>query len=310
MQYYIGIDGGGTNTKCVLANGLLKVIVESNGRASNPLVVGFENSAKIIFRLVKKVCYKSLIKDEITLVAGIAGCGSKANSQKLKRLLLEKISASKFSFQNLEVVSDAQIALDGALNGKPGAIIIAGTGSILFGKDYSGKFFKIGGYGKLIGDEGSGYSIGTKGLNAVSKYFDGRGSKSKIADYFSNELGINNREEMIAKVYSGKFDIANVSQLVLKAADNGDETCRQIIDNEIKELLLHIKAFKKNVNGKKLTLSFAGSLLTNNNYYSQGLKRKVNAEFKNVRIIKAKNPPVTGAVILAKNLSPGKTKND
>jgi len=308
MKYYIGIDGGGTNTRCVLANQSLKTISESNGNASNPLVVGFENSAKNIFQLIKKVCSKSGVKDKITIVAGIAGCGSKTNSQKIKRLLLERIKASKISAADLEVVSDAQIALEGALNEKPGAIIIAGTGSILFGKDDAGKYYKIGGYGKLIGDEGGGYSIGTKGLNAVSKYFDGRCRKSKLVDIISKEYGINNREEMIAKVYSGKFDVANISKLVLKAAINGDLTCRRILNNEIKELLLHIKAFEKNINSKKLTLSFAGSLLTNNNYYSRGLKRKVNAEFKNVRIIKAKYPPVTGAVILAKNLFTGKNK--
>ena len=302
MNNFIGIDGGGTSTRCVLTNEYLEVIADAGGGASNPLIVGFDNSTDIIFRLIKNVCNKSGIKKNINIVAGIAGCGSKTNSNKLKQLLLERIHTSEISVNFIEVVNDAQIALEGALNGKPGTIIIAGTGSVLLGKDNSKKLYKIGGYGKLIGDEGSGYSIGLKGLKAVSKYFDGRGKKTKLVDYLASEYGIINRDEMITKVYSRCFDIADVSKHVLKAADKRDKVCMQIITKEIKELILHIKAFKKNIKEKKIVLSFAGSLLTNKNYYSRKLKREITGSFKNIKIIKAKYPPVIGAVILAKKL--------
>ena len=302
MHIYVGIDGGGTRTRCVLSNEHLDTIAVAEGNASNPLVVGFDNSADTIFRLIKNVCSKSGKKKNINIVAGIAGCGSKTNSDKLKDLLLKKLNLSRISVSNLEVVSDAQVALEGALDGKPGIILIAGTGSVLLGKDNSGKIYKIGGYGKLAGDEGSGYAIGLKGLQALSKFLDGRGKTTKLANYFTKEFGITNRDEFIAKVYSGSFDVAAVSKLVLKAADKGDEICQKILTHEIKELILHIKAFKKNEKGKKTVISFAGSLLTNKNYYSRELKNEIAWSFKNIKLIKPKYPPAMGAVILAKQL--------
>lgn len=299
-MFYIGIDGGGTKTKCVLADDNLKIISSAEGEASNPLVVGFDNSANVLIKLIKQVLSKKKSAKDIFIVAGIAGCGRKIHAKHLKVFLENELKKHGINFETLEIVSDAEIAFEGALGGKSGALLIAGTGSILFGKDKKRTFSRTGGYGKIIGDEGSGFSIGRKGLNAVAKYLDGRGVKTILTEYLMKEFGINNRDDLITAVYSKEFDIPNVTRFVLSSASKGDKVCRNILNEETNELILHIKAFQKGINEKEFILALSGSLLTNKNYYSQELKRKIAKQLKDIKIIRAKYPPEIGAVILAK----------
>jgi len=297
---FIGIDGGGTKTKCVLADDNLKIISSAEGKASNPLAVGFDNSTEVLTKLIKQVLSKKKSAKDISIVAGIAGCGREAHAQHLKVFLENELKKHGINFESLKIVSDAEIAFEGALGGKCGALLIAGTGSILLGKNNKGDFFRTGGYGKIIGDEGSGFSIGRKGLNAVAKYLDGRGEKTILAEYLMKEFGIKNKNDLITSVYSKDFDIACTAKFVINSAGKGDKVCRQILNEEIEELILHIKAFQKEINEKKYTLSLSGSLLTNKNFYSQEFKREIAKQLKGIKIKRAKYPPEIGAVILAK----------
>lgn len=297
---YIGIDGGGTKTKCIFTDVDLKIIATSEGEASNPLAVGFDNSANVLIKLIKQVLSKKKSVKTISIVAGIAGCGREAHAQHLKVFFENELKKHGINFESLKIVSDAEIAFEGALGGKSGALLIAGTGSILFGKDKNGKFFRTGGYGKIIGDEGSGFSIGRKGLNAVAKYLDGRGEKTILTEYLMKEFGINNRDDLITSVYSKEFDIPNTTRFVINSASKNDKVCRKILNEEIEELILHIKAFQKEINEKEFALALSGSLLTNKNIYSQDFKSKIAKQLKGVKIKRAKFPPEIGAVILAK----------
>ena len=299
MDYFIGLDGGGTKTKCVLTNNELKIIASQTGGATNPLTTGFDESAKVLVYLIKQVYKKIKSRSRVYICAGIAGCGRKSHANKLKNILKIRLRNSGIVFQNLEIVGDAETAIEGALCGKPGALLIAGTGSILVGKDIYGNFHIIGGYGKLIGDEGGGYSISRKGLNAVSKYYDDRGKESLLVKYLTEKFRINNRGELIAKVYSKSFSVSDVTPLVLLAAKNNDRICREILDGEINELVLHVKAMKQYFPSNNILISFAGSLLINKNYFSTELRRRL---VQNTKIVKAKYPPEIGAVIIAKKM--------
>lgn len=299
MTYFIGIDGGGTKTNCVLVDDKFNIIHSSQAGASNPFSVGFENSALVITKLIYKASKKVKNKNSLYVVAGIAGCGRKVHSEKLERLIKNELKKSGLSILNLKIISDAEAALEGALNGSEGALLIAGTGSILIGKDKFGKLTKIGGYGKIIGDEGGGHSIGIKALNHISKVFDGRSSTSILAENFKKKFKTKTRDELINKVYSGKINPANVATLVLNAAKLNDIYAQKILNDEVDELLKHITAFKKITASKRLTISFSGSLLTNKNYLSDRLKKKLGAQIK---ITKAKYTAEIGAVLIAEKI--------
>ena len=299
MDYFIGLDGGGTKTKCVLTGDDLKIIDSQIGSATNPLSVGFDESADVLANLLKQVYKKIKRNSKVYICAGVAGCGREFHAKKLTSKLKRKLNRLDLAFEDLSIVSDAEIALEGALSGKPGMLLIAGTGSILIGKDIYGNFYTVGGYGKLIGDEGGGYSIGRKGLNLVSKYYDGRGGESLLVKYLSEKFGINNRNELITKVYSNNLNISDVTPLVLHAAENNDNLCIKLLNEEISEIEAHVNSLIKKPAFKNSLLTFSGSLLTNQKYISTHLKNRLKEK---VKIVKAKYPPEIGAVIIAKKM--------
>jgi N-acetylglucosamine kinase-like BadF-type ATPase len=304
MSLFIGIDGGGSKTKCILLDEKLNVLSQSDGGPSNPLTVGYQDSAHLLFELIRKVSQKFGIEKISSITIGIAGGGREKNSNELRRTFIELCENKGVKINSLYVTSDAEVAIEGAFSGKVGAILIAGTGSIIFAKDKEGNFIRAGGYGKIFGDEGSGFSIGRKGLSAISKNFDGRGKKTILSDVISNEFVINNRDDLIAKVYNEKFDVAGFAPYLISAAEKGDLICRTILNGEIRDLLHHIKAVKKNMHETKMKLCLGGGLLSSDNYYSQELRKKIKKTFTDVKLTNADYPPEIGAALLAmKNFS-------
>lgn len=300
MKYYIGVDGGGTKTQCILADENLRIIKSAVGLASNPLVVGFKVSAQRLLSLIKKV--KGNKKVEFCVI-GIAGAGRKNHSGLLLKEI-KKVSASyNFVLPPLKILPDIEIALEGAFNSKPGAILIAGTGSVLYLKDSNNNIIRIGGYGRLIGDEGSGYSIGRKAIASISKSLDSRLPLTNLSKHFSKKYGIDDTNSLITLVNSNDFNIAELAKIVINLASKKDKECIQILDEEVSELILHIKALTKKIKTDKINLSFSGNLLSSSNYYSKKLQQELRKQFPEIRIVKFKYPPEIGAVLIAKKYS-------
>ncbi|MEW6195197.1 MAG: BadF/BadG/BcrA/BcrD ATPase family protein [Bacteroidota bacterium] len=297
MPYFIGIDGGGTKTRGILTDQNLKVIKTAETGAANPHIVGFEKSSETLFNLIKNLSGKL---SEIFIAAGISGAGRVGEAERLKKSIIAQTKKSKIKISGLEITSDALTALEGAFSGKPGMMLIAGTGSILIYKNNPGKILRVGGYGRLIGDEGSGYSIGRKGLAIVSKSFDKRIKKNILTNKILDKLKIFGRDEFIYKVNSPGFDIASIAPIVIQAAKQGDILSRKILNEEVNELINHIETAAKNFKSKKIPLCFYGGLILESNYYSNLLKRKIKSRFENILIQKAEYPPERGAVLLAK----------
>ena len=174
MKYIIGIDGGGTKTDCAAADLNGNILFETKGSSSNFLVEGTEKVSEKILNLIDK-CKGHLkfnYSDVEIIFIGTAGAGRRSEAIRLENSFINYSMCKGIEFKKFIVESDARIALEGAFTEKPGAILIAGTGSIMLGKNPEGKIFRVGGFGRQLGDEGSGYSLGRKGLNAVSKQFD------------------------------------------------------------------------------------------------------------------------------------------
>ncbi|VAX17346.1 N-acetylglucosamine kinase of eukaryotic type, partial [hydrothermal vent metagenome] len=206
---------------------------------------------------------------------------------------------SNLPIKKFVVESDARIALEGAFSGKPGSILIAGTGSIMFGKDSRGNIHRVGGFGRILGDEGSGFHIGRSGLTAVAKQFDGRGETTKLMTLLKEKFNIANSKELILAVYKNNFDIPTVAPLVIQAAEDGDLVCKKIIQTEVDELLLHIKSMKRLLNEEELKISLIGGTITTNNFYARLFKKKVN-NIDRVKISEPELEPAVGAALLAK----------
>lgn len=304
MKYLIGMDGGGTKTKCLLTDINLSPFYETTGGPSNFLVIGTETVSKTIFNLINECVTSAKINtDDISaIVLGTTGGGRRNDAEILEKQILKDAELKNIPIHKFRVESDARIALEGAFSGKAGSILIAGTGSIMFGKDESGEIHRVGGFGRFVGDEGSGYRIGRIGLNAVARDLDGRGKQTKITEYLAREFNISSSESLITEVYRNNFNIASVAPLVFEAAENGDKVSQKILENEADELLLHIIAMKVKLKVPLLKISLIGSLLTTANYFSYLFNEKVVRSFNDVQIKEAEHSPEFGAALLAKQL--------
>jgi len=302
MKNYIGIDGGGTKTRCIIADDNLKILHTIDGGPSNPLVTGFENAADCLFNLIATVIEKEKTDIEMirSIAIGLAGVGRTENKERLQKIINEKFSFKLKDAQKVKLFSDAETALEGAFNGEAGSVLIAGTGSIIYGKDEKGNISRCGGLGKIIGDEGGGYSIGKKGLNAAARYYDGRGNETLLVKKIFEQFGIVNSNQLINKIYTENYDIASAAKYVIECAEQDDEICKNILDRESDELILLIAGLIKTMNVIKMNLCLTGSLLTTTNYYSKLVKAKILQSFPRIKLETAIYPPEIGAVLLAK----------
>ncbi len=304
MQYLIGMDGGGTKTHCLITNVDGEILFECSGGASNFLVLGTEKVSQTLLELIQN-CLNQLninFSDISAITLGTTGAGRRVDAERLEIGFKEYLKKNSLSFENFFVESDARIALEGAFSGFPGSILIAGTGSIMFGKDVEGKIHRVGGFGRYLGDEGSGYVIGRKGLAAVSKEFDGRGTHTLITNLIADKFEINSSEKLILAVYKNNFDIASAAPCVLTAAEKDDPIALKIIDEETEELMLHINAMLKKLKQPALNLAFIGGIITNDNIYSRTLRKKIKLRLHEVNLKEPEHSPAMGAVFMAKEL--------
>jgi N-acetylglucosamine kinase-like BadF-type ATPase len=300
MSIIVGLDGGGTKTRCVFADGSGNSILEITGGPSNFLSIGSDKAASNILSVIKSGLNKLDISIENVsiILAGVSGAGRKFHADELKDAMIKKLPET---LKNVYVESDARVALEGALAGEPGAVLIAGTGSVIFGKDKSGTIHRVGGFGRIIGDEGSGYSIGVKTLKLISNMIDGRNKKDDLLERFNTIFHISNENDLISLVHNPGFDVASIAMFTIKNADEGSEEAKRILDHESDELLKHITTVREKVGQKPLKLVLTGSLIENQNYYSQLLIEKIKV-LKDIELTERKYSPEMGAVIMARNI--------
>jgi N-acetylglucosamine kinase-like BadF-type ATPase len=306
MKYVFGIEGGGTKTTGVIANLKGKILATETGGPSNFLIIGIEKACENIMSVFDYLAKKiETNPDEIECAFfGLTGAGRFNDQENMKNGFLKYTNTKNYNFKKVVVDSDARISLEGAFPDKPGMILISGTGSILFGKDSGGSLFRVGGWGRIIGDEGSGLYIGKKGLTIVAQTIDGRKNDTLLAKLFSEKYNLNSLESIVSAVYRENFDLAVLAPLVLEAAENGDNEANNIINEAVNDLFLHIKTMANKINSKeKIGLAFDGSLLSNNTIVRQNLVKRIEQELSSIQICERECSSVEGAVLLAlKNL--------
>lgn len=231
----LGVDGGGTKTLAVIADAAHQVLGEGTAGPSNPLRVGISNAAAAIREAVDGACNAAGVQRARILAAeiGLAGVRREDVRQRMREALAELGLAS------LELVTDADIALFGATDGKPGLVIIAGTGSVCRGKNARGKYASAGGWGPVVGDEGSGWWIARRGLQAVAQAADGRGPATSLTEAVRGCFNIDSADDLATAVYAPSMTIERIASFcrcVTEAARSRDKVARGIIAEAGREL--------------------------------------------------------------------------
>ena len=308
QKYFIGMDGGGTKTFAIIANERGEVLGEHVGGPANFQIIGVEKAAETIFSLIRSCCDSAncSAKEISSVTCGLSGAGRIGDQERMADALKKFASKKKLRLRRVIVESDARIALEGAFKGGEGIILIAGTGSIAFGKDAKGKVCRVGGWGRILGDEGSGYFIGKSGLTAVTHHLDGRGESTKLTKMVSKKFGLTDQTAIINAVYKNGFDVASVAPLVLEAASKNDHVCLLIIEQAAVLLADHVKIAAKKILASskskvrsKVKVAFIGGLIANDTLLSNLLSRCIISNIPSVEIIRPMASPAYGAVVMA-----------
>jgi len=298
----LGVDGGGTKTLGLVSDREEHILAQRQVGATNPNVVGVEASAKNIFDLISGCCAEARCRpdDLRSVVLGLAGAGSAIVQGSLREAVNALVVKSGAQPLSITVEGDTRIALEGAFAGGPGIAIIAGTGSMLIGKTPQGTVHTVGGWGRVLGDEGSGYCIGLEALKAVTRDYDNRGDSGALRRTLADKYGWDTRERIIAAVYREKFDIPSLAPLVLEAAGNNDSVSRRILQQAAALLSEQVRALVRRMNVTGSTgLVMYGGLVDHDTVYSAILADEILKLCPQIEIRPAMHTPAHGAVLLA-----------
>lgn len=307
----IGFDGGGTKTAAILADHKGNVLAEATGGPSNFQIIGVEQASHQLLSLLVQCCEKAgkSPMEVKAAVAGLTGAGRPGDQQRMRDAFLEHARREGVSLNRVAIESDARVALEGSFKGGPGIILIAGTGSIAFGKTKEGEVFRVGGWGRILGDEGSGYAIGRDALNVVTRHIDGRGKETRLTKLVADRFGLKDQDTIISAVYRNNFDVASVAPLVIEAAGLHDIEAERILNRAAFELSEHVRSLTFKLEGatrehrQKISLSFVGSLLTEGTLLAKIAKHKIEFSIPQITVIRPQAPPAFGAVLMALHLA-------
>ena len=305
-QLYLGVDGGGTKTHIIIINAASEVKGEGFAGPSNPLRVGVETAVANIVKAINEACDNAGISrgDIAAATLGLAGVRRADLKQRVRESFINRLR-----IQKVEVVTDAEIALYGTTLGKPGLVVIAGTGSICLGKNASGELAISGGWGPLAGDEGGGVGIAQKALHTIAKASDGRGIATLLTERASDYFRASGPENLIVAIYSPLVDnqrIAGFARLVVETAQEGDKIAIEILEDAGYELGLAACAVikKLKLSRTKVPVGCVGSIFNAGELLTAAMLKIIHECAPKAYLTQPLMPPAQAAALMT--LSNGK----
>ena len=292
QTFYLGIDGGGTKTEFALADSNGNIIKSVCLGTANPSDIGLANALNVLRTGIIEVC-GSLPKSNISVFAGLAGGSTAGTYEQIHAFL------SKFGFAHTRNGSDAMNAVMTSLGYADGISVIMGTGSVTFAQ-VNKKTHRIGGYGYLLGDAGSGFSLGSRAILAALCFEDGSGEKTELYEAVRKKCGTQTVIESLGVFYSeGKRLIAQFAPLVLNAYTNGDKVAKQILFDDLQKVAQNIRSASKHLPESKepARVVLCGGLCTKDRVIYHALCEIMAKE--NYSISVCEHPLVIGALKLA-----------
>lgn len=256
MKYVIGVDAGGTKTEAIAYDIDGKVIAKSIqgfGNLLNNVDDALFNIESSVSEIISTLGSKSLQG----VYVGAAGCEVGENAKLIEKRLKQHINV------DIKVMNDAEIALKAMLKGCNGILTIAGTGSIVFGIN-NGISSKCGGWGNLLGDEGSGYQIVISAIKRMIKEEEENLPQSKLTKAILEELKINSVNDITEFVYSvTKDEIASLTHIIAKLAREGDKISEKILVEQGVELAKTVERLYKRLNFNNCSIGLVGGVIRN-----------------------------------------------
>jgi glucosamine kinase len=227
MGYSLGFDGGGTKTDCVLLDANGAVIGEGHGGPANPLRSGYDGAFSSLREAAVGALGAARIRpvDITSVCAGLAGAGRRSVVRRMMVFL-----SREFPVAVTQVATDYEVALEAAVGAGPGVILIAGTGSVAYGRNAAGETARAGGYGPSIGDEGSAFEIGRRAVSAVARSRDVDAPVTVLAEMISAALDCPDWDDLLLRIMKNPDDVfPKLFPVVADAANSDDSAAKEIM---------------------------------------------------------------------------------
>jgi len=298
LFHVLGIDAGGTKTVCQLANEHGEVLAEARRGGANLQASGELEVEKVLHEVMEEAIGDHDVRPA-AICLGIAGV-DRPDDAAVMQAIMRRIGHKA----KVLVVNDALIALEAGAPNAPGVVIIAGTGSIAYGRNDRNQSARAGGWGYMLGDEGSGYWIGRAALRAVLREADRRGPATQLTGLLLNFYGVARAQDLIAQVYHGGLRpsaIASLAQCVQGAFSDGDAVAIGILRSAADQLESSGLSVAKRLElvGTEFPFVLSGGIYRAVPWLEEEMTRRLQMASPRARCVLLNDEPAGGAVRLA-----------
>ncbi len=304
--HVLGIDAGGTKTVCLLADARGDIVGQGRGPGANLQAAGELAVEKAVHAAMEEAIGETEIVPA-AIALGIAGA-DREDDLRLVHAMMRRICRTT----RIVVVNDALIALVAGAGDGAGIVIIAGTGSIAYGRNAENRAARAGGWGHIIGDEGSGYWIGREALAAVVREADGRGPATELTGEVLARFGLTDVKGLVQVVYDRELPRASVAALgpiVQQASAAGDAVATRILERAADELTSAARsvAERLDMRGDAFRVVLAGSVFRLVPWLCDEVTRRLGEVVPRADVARLDREPAAGAVTLALASAAGRT---
>jgi N-acetylglucosamine kinase-like BadF-type ATPase len=310
----LAVDGGGTKSLCYFFDE--QGLIRGQGRSGscNYQGVGKEAAVRELIHAIRYALEEGKLAGDGEIgeteletecaAMGLAGLDTEYDRAIIMELVEEALQTLRIRAKHLIIENDGLAALLGATGGQPGVLMIAGTGSIVYGVNDQGAVARAGGWGHRVGDEGSGYWIGKQAIIHILKTMDGRAAPNQLAEHILPYLGLKNAEDLFNWTYSASYSVEKVgelSSLVSQAHMQGDAVAHSIMMQAAEELFACAKAVIERINlyTQPFQIILQGGVLQNNTFVREYVTNQFKTFAPNGQPENKNKEPIYGMMALA-----------
>lgn len=302
-----GVDGGGSHTQCLILDRSARVVGRGSGGPSNHQSVGVQSAQAALAEALNQARQAAGRPALAAACFGMAGLDREEDFR-----ILRTVAEAVLPDLPVDIVHDTRIALvGGTQGGLSGVAIIAGTGSSVVAYAADGRIARSGGWGHLLWDEGSGYDICRRALNAATRAADGRGPGTALLQRLPAAVGLPSLEALADRIYLDGWSapqIASLAPAVIEAAQAGDAVAAEILDGAADELALAATAVIRSLGmqTEAFEVVLSGGIFQGCAPISQRVRQGIVAQASLADVHLPRREPVWGAAWLAlQTLDPG-----
>ncbi|MEO0559075.1 MAG: BadF/BadG/BcrA/BcrD ATPase family protein [Bacteroidota bacterium] len=292
---FVGIDAGGTKTALLATQG--KPPVRLTGPGAQVLRDGPEAAVATLTSLIKEAqdAFDGAALGGVAV--GLAGAGRAEQRDAVTQALKTQLDGAP-----VVVTHDADVALEAAYHSEGGALVVVGTGSMVYARTDEGETLRAGGWGALLGDDGSGTALGRATLRAVLASYDG-GPPSTLAEGVAKRFGLDSAEAIISAVYLDGLPLSDVAPVLLDAVEDDDWVASSILTRETNALGQQVGWLATRAGDTvPKQLAYTGGL-TNETAYRASLTAALERHLPGWTLRASQEEPVEGALAMAKRLA-------